>query len=57
MADKDYLATRLFTDRDCAEREYQATLARGYDPEDINVVMTEEGSDWARRVNTPTPAP
>lgn len=43
MADKDYLATRLFTDRDSAEREYQATLARGYDPKDINVVMTEEG--------------
>jgi hypothetical protein len=42
MADKDYLATRLFTDRDSAEREYQATLARGYDPADINVVMTEE---------------
>lgn len=32
MADKDYLATRLFTDRDSAEREYQATLARGYNP-------------------------
>ena len=43
MADKDYLATRLFTDRDSAEREYEATLARGYDPKDINVVMTEEG--------------
>src|SRR5260370_18504371 len=47
MAEKDYLATRLFTDRDSAEREYQATLARGYDPgydpKDINVVMTEEG--------------
>ncbi|HSP55751.1 MAG TPA: hypothetical protein VLS25_09195 [Dehalococcoidia bacterium] len=43
MADKEYLATRLFTDRDSAEREYQATLARGYNPKDINVVMTEEG--------------
>jgi len=43
MADKDYLATRLFTDRDSAEREYEATLSRGYDPKDINVVMTEEG--------------
>src|SRR5260370_438143 len=43
MAEKDYLATRLFTDRDSAEREYQGTLARGYDPKDINVVMTEEG--------------
>jgi hypothetical protein len=43
MAEKDYLATRLFTDRDSAEREYHATLARGYDPKDISVVMTEEG--------------
>ncbi len=41
--DRDYLATRLFTDRDSAEREYEATLARGYDAKDINVMMTEEG--------------
>lgn len=39
----DRLATRLFTDRDSAEREYDALVARGYSPEDINVIMTEEG--------------
>jgi hypothetical protein len=43
MAEKDYLATRLFTDRDSAEREYQALVARGYSANDINVLMTEEG--------------
>ena len=43
MDDKDYMATRLFTDRDTAEREYNAFVARGYDAKDINVIMTEEG--------------
>ena len=43
MAERDYMATRLFTDRDSAEREYEAALARGYSPDDVNVVMTEEG--------------
>jgi len=43
MADKDYMATRLFRDRDSAEREYNAFVARGYDAKDINVIMTEEG--------------
>jgi hypothetical protein len=43
MAERDYMATRLFMDRDSAEREYEAARARGYDPKDINVVMTEEG--------------
>jgi hypothetical protein len=43
MADKDYMATRLFMDRDSAEREYNAFVARGYDAKDINVIMTEEG--------------
>jgi len=43
MAERDYMAARLFTDRDSAEREYEAARARGYDPKDINVVMTEEG--------------
>jgi hypothetical protein len=41
--DRDYMATRLFTDRDSAEREYNAFVARGYDANDINVIMTEEG--------------
>lgn len=39
----DHLATRLFTDRDSAEWEYEALVARGYSAEDINVIMTEEG--------------
>jgi hypothetical protein len=42
MAEKDYLATRLFKDRDSAEREYEALVARGYASSDINVMMTEE---------------
>ena len=40
---KNEYATRLFTDRDSAEREYNALVARGYSAEDINVIMTEEG--------------
>ena len=43
MAEKDYLATRLFRDRPSAEREYEALVARGYSAKDINVIMTEEG--------------
>lgn len=42
MAEKDYLATRLFTDRTSAEQEYDALVGRGYSSDDINVVMTEE---------------
>jgi hypothetical protein len=43
MAENEYLATRLFTDRTSAEQEYEALVARGYSPKDVNVVMTEEG--------------
>ena len=43
MADKEYMATRLFNDRTSAEREYDALCARGYSAKDINVIMTEEG--------------
>jgi hypothetical protein len=43
MAEKEYLATRLFTDRNSAEREYEALVGRGYSADDINVIMTEEG--------------
>jgi hypothetical protein len=31
--------TALFTDRDQAERAYQSLAARGYNVEDINLVM------------------
>jgi hypothetical protein len=43
MAENEYLATRMFTDRTSAEQEYEALVARGYSPKDVNVVMTEEG--------------
>ncbi len=43
MTDKNYMATRLFTDRSSAEREYDALVTRGYSAKDINVIMTEEG--------------
>jgi hypothetical protein len=43
MEQKEYLATRMFKDRTSAEREYEALVARGYSPKDVNVVMTEEG--------------
>ena len=34
--------TGLFTDREQAERGYQALTARGYDTKDINMVMSED---------------
>ena len=34
--------TGLFTDRDRAERGYQALTARGYDAKDINLVMSDD---------------
>ena len=34
--------TGLFTDRDRAERGYQALTARGYDAKDINMVMSDD---------------
>lgn len=43
MTQNEDLATRLFKDRTSAEREYEALVARGYSPKDVNVVMTEEG--------------
>ena len=43
MAENEYLATRLFTDRTSAEQEYEALVARGYSAKDVNVMMTEEG--------------
>lgn len=39
----EYLATRLFKDRESAEEQYEALVARGYSPKEINVLMTEEG--------------
>ena len=34
--------TGLFTDRDTAEQGYETLRARGYEPKDINVVMTDD---------------
>jgi hypothetical protein len=41
-AENDYLATRMFPDRESAEREYKALTDRGYGDRDINVMMTED---------------
>jgi hypothetical protein len=37
-----HMVTALFRDRDSAERAYQALQARGYDKEDVNLVMSDE---------------
>ena len=41
---KDYpgMVTGLFYDRDSAERAYQAVSDRGYDTNDLNLVMSDE---------------
>jgi hypothetical protein len=39
---REHLSTGLFRDRDSAERAYNDLVARGYRPEDVNIVMTEE---------------
>lgn len=39
------MMTRLFEDRESAERAFNDLLSRGYDPNDINVLMTDEGRD------------
>jgi hypothetical protein len=42
MAEQDRLVTGLFRDRDSAERAYQALEGRGYQRDDLNVLMTDE---------------
>jgi hypothetical protein len=37
------MMTAMFRDRDSAERAYEELRARGYDKDDINVVMSDEG--------------
>jgi hypothetical protein len=39
---REQISTGLFRDRDAAERAYNDLVARGYRPEDVNLVMTEE---------------
>ena len=41
-ADKTPYVTGLFADRDSAERAYQDALDRGYDKDDMNLVMSDE---------------
>lgn len=41
VADRPWV-TALFTDREQAEHAYQSLAARGYDVEDINLVMTDD---------------
>lgn len=44
MHSKDYpgMVTGLFYDRDSAERAYQAVSDRGYDTNDLNLLMSDE---------------
>lgn len=39
---RDEMLTGMFHDRDSAEKAYKSALDRGYKPQDINVVMSEE---------------
>jgi len=41
--DNANMMTAMFRDRDSAERAYEELRARGYDKDDINVVMSDEG--------------
>lgn len=41
MADRPLL-TALFRDREAAEQAYQGVIRRGYDPKDIDVMMSDE---------------
>ncbi len=42
MTSERPLVTGLFPDRDSAERGYHALAERGYNPNDVNVVMSDE---------------
>jgi hypothetical protein len=42
MAEQNRMMTGLFRDRESAERAYQALEGRGYQSEDLNVLMTDE---------------
>ncbi|PTX18013.1 hypothetical protein C8N40_10751 [Pontibacter mucosus] len=41
--DRAGMMTAMFRDRDSAERAYDELRARGYDKDEINVVMSDEG--------------
>jgi hypothetical protein len=42
MAEQNRMMTGLFRDRESAERAFQALEGRGYQREDLNVLMTDE---------------
>ena len=42
MADPSRVMTGLFPDRDSAERAYQGEIDRGYNKDDVNLVMSDE---------------
>ena len=42
MADQSRVMTGLFPDRDSAERAYQGAIERGYNKDDVNLVMSDE---------------
>jgi hypothetical protein len=42
MSNTKPLVTGLFRDRDAAERAYESVSARGYDRDDVNLVMSDE---------------
>lgn len=42
-ADNAGMMTAMFRDRESAERAYNELRARGYDKDDINVIMSDEG--------------
>ena len=41
----DYLVTGMFHDRDSAERAYEGAASRGYDKDDVDLVMSDETRD------------
>lgn len=42
MDNKDNYTTELFDSKDSAEKAYDEALAKGYRPEEINVIMSED---------------
>ncbi len=41
----DYLVTGMFNDRDSAERAYAGVTSRGYDKDDVDLVMSDKTRD------------
>lgn len=41
--ENEYMMTALFPDRESAERAYAALTTRGYERDDVSVLITEEG--------------